>query len=39
VVTFQVAEGPGRRLAESVALTVPGVLEVRFAGSEKLRAL
>jgi hypothetical protein len=22
--------GPGRRLAESVALTVPGVLEVRF---------
>jgi CBS domain-containing protein len=24
-------EGPGRRLAESVALTVPGVLEVRFS--------
>jgi CBS domain-containing protein/putative component of toxin-antitoxin plasmid stabilization module len=39
VVTFRLAEGPGRRLAETVALTVPGVLEVRFAGGEKIRAL
>jgi CBS domain-containing protein len=39
VVTIQLAEGSARRLAESVALTVPGVLEVRFAGSEKNRAL
>ena len=39
VVTIQLAEGSGRRLAESVALSVPGVLEVRFAGSEKIRAL
>lgn len=39
VVTIQLAEGSGRRLAESVALTVPGVLEVRFAASEKIRAL
>jgi len=39
VVTIQLAEGSGRRVAESVALTVPGVLEVRFAGNEKNRAL
>ncbi len=31
VATIQLEDrGPGRRLAESVALTVPGVLEVRF---------
>lgn len=39
VVTFQLADGPARRLVESVALTVPGVLEVRFAGSEIIRAV
>jgi CBS domain-containing protein len=38
VVTIQLAQGSGRRLAESVALTVPGVLEVRFAGSDTDRA-
>jgi CBS-domain-containing membrane protein len=33
VATIQLDDqGPGRRLAESVALTVPGVLEVRFQG-------
>lgn len=31
--------GSGRRLAESVALTVPGVLEVRFIAGETLRGL
>jgi CBS-domain-containing membrane protein len=34
VATIQLDDrGPDRRLAESVALTVPGVLEVRFANS------
>jgi len=31
--------GSGRRLAESVALNVPGVLEVRFIASETSRGL
>lgn len=30
IATIQMAPGPDRRLAESIALTVPGVLEVRF---------
>lgn len=32
-------QGSGRRLAESVALTVPGVLEVRFIASGTSRGL
>jgi CBS domain-containing protein len=36
VATIQLDDrGPNRRLAESVALTVPGVLEVRFANSTR----
>jgi CBS domain-containing protein len=35
VVTIQLDAGSGRRLAESVALTVPGVLEVRFVASDR----
>lgn len=31
IATIRMAAGSGRRLAESVALTIPGILEVRFA--------
>lgn len=37
VATIQLDDqGPGRRLAESVALTVPGVLEVRFTSPKSM---
>ena len=40
VATIELADnGSGRRLAESVALNVPGVLEVRFIAGETSRGL